>query len=41
MKIALTIEHFEPRRGGGETYCRNFARMLLEAGVPRVQESRV
>lgn len=32
MKIALTIEHFEPRRGGGETYCRNFARMLLNEG---------
>ena len=32
MKIALTIEHFEPRRGGGETYCRNFARMLKNEG---------
>ena len=32
MKIALTIEHFEPARGGGETYCRNFARMLLDRG---------
>lgn len=32
MKIALTIEHFEPQRGGGETYCRNFARMLLKEG---------
>ena len=32
MKIALTIEHLEPRRGGGETYCRNFARMLLRQG---------
>lgn len=32
MKIALTIEHFEPLRGGGETYCRNFARMLLAEG---------
>lgn len=32
MKVALSIEHFEPRRGGGETYCRNFARMLMERG---------
>ena len=32
MKIALTIEHFEPSRGGGETYCRNFARMLRAEG---------
>jgi UDP-glucose:(heptosyl)LPS alpha-1,3-glucosyltransferase len=32
MKIALSIEHFEPRRGGGETYCRNFARMLMDRG---------
>ena len=32
MKIALSIEHFEPNRGGGETYCRNFGRMLLGQG---------
>ncbi len=32
MKIALTIEHFEPGRGGGETYARNFARLLLKEG---------
>lgn len=32
MKIALTIEHFEPRRGGAETYLRNFGRMLLREG---------
>lgn len=32
MKVALSIEHFEPRRGGGETYCRNFARMLMDRG---------
>jgi len=32
LKIAITIEHFEPARGGGETYCRNFARMLLDRG---------
>jgi UDP-glucose:(heptosyl)LPS alpha-1,3-glucosyltransferase len=32
MRIALSIEHFEPRRGGGETYCRNFARMLMDRG---------
>lgn len=32
MRIALTIEHFEPRRGGGETYCCNFARMLRREG---------
>lgn len=32
MKIAISIEHLEPRRGGGETYARNFGRMLLSQG---------
>ncbi len=32
MKIAISIEHLEPRRGGGETYARNFGRMLLGQG---------
>jgi len=32
MKIALTIEYFDPAKGGGETYARNFGRALLAAG---------
>jgi UDP-glucose:(heptosyl)LPS alpha-1,3-glucosyltransferase len=32
MKVALSIESFDPKRGGGETYCRNFTRALLKAG---------
>lgn len=32
MRIALSIEHFEPARGGGETYCCNLARLLVNAG---------
>ncbi len=32
MKVAISIEHFEPVRGGGETYCRNFTRILRAEG---------
>ncbi len=32
MKTALTIEYFDPAKGGGETYVRNFGRALLAAG---------
>jgi UDP-glucose:(heptosyl)LPS alpha-1,3-glucosyltransferase len=32
MKIAIQIEHFDPRRGGAETYTHQLARMLLEHG---------
>lgn len=32
MRIALTIEFFDPAKGGGETYARNFARALAAAG---------
>jgi UDP-glucose:(heptosyl)LPS alpha-1,3-glucosyltransferase len=32
MRVALSIEHFEPSRGGGETFARNFARMLRQEG---------
>ena len=32
MRIALTIEYFDPSKGGGETYVRNFAHGLVEAG---------
>jgi len=32
MKVALTIEFFDPAKGGGETYARNFARALVRAG---------
>lgn len=32
MRIALTIESFDPAKGGGETYARNFSRALVRAG---------
>jgi len=32
MKIALNIEYFRPKRGGGESYAANLARGLIERG---------
>ena len=32
MKVALTIESFDPAKGGGEVYARNFTRALIRAG---------
>lgn len=32
MKVAITIEAFDPARGGGETYARNFSKALVAAG---------
>jgi UDP-glucose:(heptosyl)LPS alpha-1,3-glucosyltransferase len=32
VKVALTIESFDPARGGGETYARSFARSVVSAG---------
>ncbi len=32
MRIALTIEYFDPSKGGGERYAINFGRALLDAG---------
>ncbi len=32
MKIAITIESFDPAKGGGEVYARNFTRALVRAG---------
>lgn len=32
MKIALSLEHFDPRRGGLETWTWQFARRLADAG---------
>ena len=32
MKIAFSIERFEPRLGGGEAYARNLGRWLLQQG---------
>jgi len=32
MRVAITIERFDPALGGGERYCRNFARFLRNNG---------
>jgi len=32
MRVAITIERFDPACGGGERYCRNFARLLRDRG---------